>query len=362
MARRDRGLQRVGAFGGAEGLRPGQCRVPPVDEEAVPRAAVLVQEEDGGAGGAGAGAQARGVELHQGNQSVYLGLFGRQGGEDPAQPEGFRAQLGAQPVVAGGGRVTLVEDQVDDLEHRPEPGGAIVTARHLERDAGLGDRLLGADDALGDGGLGDDVGACDLGHGEAPDEAQGERDPRRHGQDRMARDEDETELVVLDLLLRFDVGQRLHPGRAVGLERTTQLRVLCRQRAVAAEEIDRLPLGDGGQPRTRIGRDAVSGPLAESIDQRLLGQVLGQPDVTDAAGEGGDDTRELNPVDRLNGGGRIGGRHASDSTTPPFRPPGPIERFPLRLTGRGGRGPHPRPARRGTAWTTRLPRPCRGTP
>ncbi len=107
---------------------------------------------------------------------------------------------------------------------------------------------------------------------------------------------------------------------------------------------------------------AVPGPLAESIDQRLLGQVLGQPDVTDAAGKGGDDTRELNPVDRLNGGGRIGGRHATDSTTPPFRPPGPIERFPLRLTGRGGRGPHPRPARRGTAWTTRLPRSCRGTP
>jgi len=34
------------------------------------------------------------------------------------------------------GRVPLVEDQVDDLEHRRQPLRPLRTGRHLERDAG----------------------------------------------------------------------------------------------------------------------------------------------------------------------------------------------------------------------------------
>ena len=42
----------------------------------------------------------------------------RQLGEDAAEPQRVLAQRRAHPVVAGGRRVALVEDQVDDLEHR----------------------------------------------------------------------------------------------------------------------------------------------------------------------------------------------------------------------------------------------------
>ncbi len=61
----------------------------------------------------------------------------------------------------------------------------------------------------------------------------------------------------------------------------------------------------------------VAGPLAQRVDERVLGEVLGQSDIADEGRQGGDDPRELHPEDRLDRGGRIGGRHATDSTTGP---------------------------------------------
>ena len=52
-------------------------------------------------------------------------------GRAAARPRTARAH----PVVAGGRRVALVEDQVDDLEHRRQPRGELGAARHLERHA-----------------------------------------------------------------------------------------------------------------------------------------------------------------------------------------------------------------------------------
>ena len=46
---------------------------------------------------------------------------GRQLGQDPAQPQRLLAELRPQPVLARGRRVALVEDEVDDLEHRRQP-------------------------------------------------------------------------------------------------------------------------------------------------------------------------------------------------------------------------------------------------
>ena len=110
---------------------------------------------------------------------VDLGLLRRQGGEHPAEPEGFGAELGPQPVLAGGGGVPLVVDQVDHLEHRGQAGRPVRAVRDLEGDGRLGDRLLGADDALRDGRLRHHVGPGDLGHREPTDQAQRERRPGR---------------------------------------------------------------------------------------------------------------------------------------------------------------------------------------
>jgi hypothetical protein len=41
----------------------------------------------------------------------------RELGQDAAEPERVLAQRRSNPVVAGGRRVALVEDEVDDFEH-----------------------------------------------------------------------------------------------------------------------------------------------------------------------------------------------------------------------------------------------------
>ena len=110
------------------------------------------------------------------------------------------AQGRAHPVVAGSRRVALVEDEIDDLEDGGQPGGPRLAVRRLERNAGAGQRLLGADDALGDGRLRHQVGAGDLGRGQAAEQAQRQRDPGLHGQHRVAGREDQPQQVVVDVI------------------------------------------------------------------------------------------------------------------------------------------------------------------
>ena len=57
----------------------------------------------------------------QRDQAQDLGLLRSERGQHAAQTEGLGAELGPQPVLARGGRVALVEDQVDDLEHGVQP-------------------------------------------------------------------------------------------------------------------------------------------------------------------------------------------------------------------------------------------------
>ena len=58
-----------------------------------------------------------------------LGLVGHQLGERAAEPD----RLGRQVAAAA---VALVEDQVDDRQHRGEAVGEEVRRRHAERDPG----------------------------------------------------------------------------------------------------------------------------------------------------------------------------------------------------------------------------------
>ena len=74
---------------------------------------------------------------------------------------------GSHPVVAGGRRIALVEDEVDDLEHRGQARGELGAARNLERHVRLGERALRSDDALRDRRLGDEECARNLFGGQA---------------------------------------------------------------------------------------------------------------------------------------------------------------------------------------------------
>ena len=93
---------------------------------------------------------------------MNLGLVRDEFGEDAAEAEGVFAEGGTDPVVAGGGGVALVEDEVDDLEDGGEAGGELAAAGDFEGDVRFGEGAFGANDALGDGGLGDEEGAGDL--------------------------------------------------------------------------------------------------------------------------------------------------------------------------------------------------------
>ena len=123
-------------------------------------------------------------------------------GQDAAEAERVLAERRSHPVVAGGRRVALVEDEVDHLEHRRQAGGALGPARDLEGDARLGEGPLGPDDALGDRRLRHQEGARDLLGRQAAEQAQRERDARLGREHRMAGREDEAQQVVADVIVR----------------------------------------------------------------------------------------------------------------------------------------------------------------
>src|SRR5580704_4687124 len=126
---------------------------------------------------------------------------GDEVGENASEAKGFFAEGGTEPVIACGGRVAFVEDEVDHSEDGGEAGVEFGSAGDLEGDAGFGEGAFGADDALGDGGFGDEEGAGDLLGGEAPEHAEGEGELGFGGEDGVAGDEDEAEEVVADVVV-----------------------------------------------------------------------------------------------------------------------------------------------------------------
>jgi hypothetical protein len=236
---------------------------------------------------------------------VHLGLGRHQLGQHPGQPDRVRAQRGPHPVVPGGGRVALVEDQVDDLEHGGQPGRPLRRARHLERHLLTGQRALGADDPLRDRGLGQQVGAGDLGGGQAAEHAQGQGDPGRGREYRVAGGEHQPQKVILDLVR---VGRREPGSVCLCFQVPAQLGVPALEFPVAPEQVHGPALGDGHQPGSRRPRDPLGRPLLERGDHRVLGQILGQPQVTGVPGQPGDQPRRLQPdhgLDRRVGPGLV---------------------------------------------------------
>jgi hypothetical protein len=91
---------------------------------------------------------------------VGLGLVGHQLGERAPEPDRVGRQLPAT-------RVPLVEDQVDDREHRGQPVGEQMVRWDAERDPGRLDLLLRSYDPLRHRRLGHQKRAGDLVRAEA---------------------------------------------------------------------------------------------------------------------------------------------------------------------------------------------------
>ena len=67
-------------------------------------------------------------EQHQGEQPDRLGVVGHRGVQPAGQADGLGRQLPALELGAGGGRVALVEDQVEHVAHDGEPLVALARA------------------------------------------------------------------------------------------------------------------------------------------------------------------------------------------------------------------------------------------
>ena len=240
---------------------------------------------------------------------MYLRLRREQLGEDATEPERLLDQLGPDPVIAGGRRVALVEDEVDRLEHGGEAVGELVALGDLEGHARLRQCALRAHDPLRDRRLRDQVGAGDLPGRQAGEQAQGERDPRVGREHGVAGREDEAQEIVVERIV--DLGLEIGVlDLAVDLDLAPQFPRLSLVDLGSAQAIDRPVLGRAHEPGARVVRDARLRPLLESGNERLLRQVLGDTDVAHDPRQAGDQTRRLDPPNGIDRTVDIARRHA----------------------------------------------------
>jgi hypothetical protein len=94
--------------------------------------------------------EARRLDLHERDEAVHFGLVRREFGEDAAQAQRILAQRRPHHVIAGRRGIPLVEDEVDDFEHRREAFGAFLPRPGPRTARALRKRSLRAHDPLGD--------------------------------------------------------------------------------------------------------------------------------------------------------------------------------------------------------------------
>ena len=248
------------------------------------------------------------MELHQRDESVDLGLLRAHRREDAPEAERVLAKLGAGPIFAGSRRVSLVEDQVDDLQHRREPRSHLRLAWDLERHASVGQRPLRPDDALGHRRFRDEERPGDLLGRQASEQAQGQGGARLPREDGVARREDQAQEIVAHVVLGrgLDVlRRRLLPRFELVAERL----VLALGHPAPPDHVDRLLLRDRHEPGAGLVRDARDRPVLERGDERVVRELFGEAHVADHARKARDQLRRLDPIDRVDRAVRVGDRH-----------------------------------------------------
>src|SRR5215207_2402329 len=282
------------------------------DERTIPSAAVLLVERDELTAGDTSEAPRMG-EQHQREQAGDLTVIREQRAQDPRQPDCLGREVGADGVVAGAGEIALVEHQVDDCQHTPQPFGQVFALGDAVRDVGGLDLGLGTGDALGHCRLRHEERACDLVDREAAEQAQRESHAGLGCEGRVAAREHQPEAVVLDRpgrLVRCVVGD--HQGSLV-------LRVAQR---FASDPVDGAVARRGRQPPARVGWDAVDRPSLDGGEEGLARRVLGDVEITEATGERSHHAAVLLAVDTVDRRACVGswthtGENGRTSTLPP---------------------------------------------
>jgi hypothetical protein len=220
--------------------------------------------------------------------------------ENAPHAHGFFAELGPHPILAGRGRVALVEDEIEHAQHRGHPLRALLATRHFEGHAGLGNGALGAHDALPDGRVIGEEGPRDFLGRQPANEPQRQRHPAFGWQHRMAGGKDQPQQVIADivvqLLMQGGLGIRhllLHVA-ADGFE-------LARRHFSVPEIVDGLALARLHQPGAGIAGHAGFRPGSERGHERFLGQFLGEGNVPHHAREAGNQPRLFEAPDGRDG-------------------------------------------------------------
>jgi hypothetical protein len=138
-----------------------------------------------------------------------------------------------------------------------------VLRRHAQRDAGVADLPLRADEPLRERRFGEEEGACDLGRLEAADEAQRQRDLGLRRECRVAAGEDQFEAFVGD-------GRLLVVGKLLGA--CEQLR-LARECLLAADPVDRRVPGRRDDPGARVRGRPVARPAFGGANEGVLPRI-----------------------------------------------------------------------------------------
>ena len=224
-------------------------------------------------------------EEHQRQQPGHLTVVRHEGTDQASEPDRLGGQVVTYGIGVGAGRqVALVEDEEEDGEYAGDACREILRGRHPVRDASRLDLGLRAGDPLLHGGLLHQEGAGDLGHGQAGDHAQRQRHAGLHRERRVTASEDQPEPLVVDSAGRL--------GRVVVVQQLSLL-VLVVALVLAPDPVDSLAVGGGSQPGAGVGGYAVGRPPLDGGRERLGRRLLGDVEVTETPGQGGDHPRPL---------------------------------------------------------------------
>lgn len=183
-------------------------------------------------------------------------------GHDSSKPKRVIAQLWPKPVVAGRRRVTLVEDEVDHLEHRGQAIAQLGPAGHGKRDARVGQRALGPHDTLGNRGLWCQERARDFIGRQAADDAKRQRHACRRRKDGVAGREHQAEKVVADVVVKGGIQTRFRAVR-LSVALMGQRFVVVLEARASSEMVNGPVLRHAHEPGGRIAWEAGCGPLLE---------------------------------------------------------------------------------------------------
>ncbi len=246
------------------------------------------------------------LDFHQSCKAMHFGFLRHELGHDAAHPQRILAQIRAQPVVTGGRRITLVENQIDHFEHRRQALRSLLRAGQFEWNPRFRERAFGAHDPLGDRGLRSQKSARDFVGLQTAEQAQRERNACGLRQNRVTRDENKARQIVAVVGVVETRSNRLHSRQLAA-----ELLALVREQRISPQPVDRAMLCRGHQPRTRLSGNAGLRPLLERGDERVLRHLFGDTDVAYDACQAGNQLRRLDPPDRVDRASDIRPGHAT---------------------------------------------------